>query len=89
MKASEAKELTLDSLRHNSKTQLGRIFGIIKLRAEEGQLSARCDIDNSKVDTILREEIIKILKSEGYDVEYQTGYDQRDGDSRNYLLIKW
>jgi len=89
MTASEARQHTENSLRKNGSTELEKIFSLIKTKSINGESWARYDLDNSKIEAPLRETIIAALKRDGFTVVYCNEYDQRDGDSWNYLSISW
>ena len=89
MNAREAKQLTIKSLKNNANTMLGKINDNIQRCSEKGELYYCHQINNACDDSNVIAEVIKILKSDGYEVEHRNGYDQRDGDSWNYLYINW
>ena len=81
MTAIEARALT-DSARTCS---VDPILAKIKAAASTGHESLQLD----GVNVLHRDFIIKKLKEMGYTVKHNSGYDQRDRDSWDYLVISW
>jgi hypothetical protein len=83
MAANEAKELALLAAKQN----LTPIFNRITSAARIGDFSINYPLENREAK--FADEIIKELRTFGYETNRVQGYDQRDGDSWDYLTISW
>jgi hypothetical protein len=81
--AREAKEIT-DTARN---INIEDIYTAIKRAATDGEEMLRFDLSNKLAK--FAKEIVKKLKEDGFDTIHESGSDQRDGESWNYLVIRW
>jgi hypothetical protein len=88
MKASEARKVAEESKTKFSTSCLDKIYATVNKAAKSGKSVITYDVTDSNESAFIKE-IIATLKNDGYKVEHQTGYDQRDRDSWNYLVINW
>jgi hypothetical protein len=82
MKASEARKLT-DAY----STSMDRVYNKIKAAATMGAESVNVGKDDYCSRDVLR--VIHELEMNGYKVKREQGYDQRDGQSWDYLIVSW
>jgi len=85
--AEEARRKSEDINSMLASAVLQKVFSAISNATEKGIRDCQIDV-TSKFESLLPA-IIKHLKSLGYDVKHNSGYDQRDNDSWNYLSISW
>lgn len=87
MTAKEAKKLSDESLNQVSFNMCGEIFTAIKTAAEKGEYETIFHLKSQHHAYVDR--MSEWLISMEYEIDHKQGYDQRDGDSWNYLFISW
>lgn len=85
MKASEARLLTEKSYKHGGNAYIQNVYIEIENVARSGR---DCVAVRSPEQRIIKY-VIAQLECDGYKVQRNTGYDQRDGESWDNLDISW
>ena len=85
MKASEARNLTDTAFSSEKITYLKNIYKTIEQAANTGINAINVE---SPAENIVGSVMVQ-LKNDGYVVERNNGYDQRDRDSWDQLYIAW
>lgn len=85
MKASEARNLTDTAFSSEKITYLKNIYKTIEQAANTGINAINVE---SPAENIVGSVMVQ-LKNDGYVVERNNGYDQRDRDSWDQLYISW
>jgi hypothetical protein len=80
MHAKEARKLVEQS----AVCDLKPVFQKIRVAAEFGSRSVNISLNELSADFV-----IDSLKREGYTVKREQGYDQRDNESWDYLIVSW
>lgn len=81
--ASETTKLTKDA----RQLSMGDVYIAIKNAAREGDRCTRYDLKGRYAKFV--SEVMKILKSRGFEVKHEFGSDQREGTEWNYISIYW
>ena len=85
MKASEARNLTDTAFSSEKITYLKNLYKVIEQTALQG--ISRVNVESPAENLV--ESVMVQLKNDGYVVERNNGYDQRDRDSWDQLYIAW
>lgn len=87
MKAIEARNLS-DSANYTSHACLmSNIYANVESYAKEGKTFLQFHVNESYKPQL--ESAMSSLRTDGYIVKYESGSDQRDGESWSYLAISW
>ena len=88
MTAEQSRNLSNLSLKEHSESLISKIYRGIETECKLGFFRFSFNIPTGTTSEVERIVIDK-LKASGYDVTHSKGYDQRDGESWNALIISW